>query len=67
MTTKQLNRLAVGTRVQWVSGDLGTVAKDASYNHDAPHLFIRWDDGEITDGRDGHALLMVTPLTPRAE
>lgn len=62
MTTKKLNRLPHGTKVDWVyqgcSKSRGYVVNltKSKPNAEPPLVYIQWDDGQRTDGRDESAL-----------
>ncbi len=62
MTIKKLNSLPHGTKVRWIQFE-----HDASHGYvvnltkskptaEGPLVYIQWDDGQRTDGRDDWAL-----------
>jgi hypothetical protein len=62
MTISQLKKLPHGTRVTWdSSGDTGYVVdlRKSKPNAEPPLLYIQWNDGQRTDGRDDLALVHV--------
>jgi len=62
MTTKQLCKLKHGTRVLWNGTDKGYVVdlRTSKPNAEPPLLYIQWDDGQRTDGRDVAAIQHVS-------
>lgn len=61
MTINQLKKLPHGTRVEWTRNDgpaSGYVANltKSKPMAEPPLIYIQWDDGQRTDGRDNWAL-----------
>ncbi len=67
MTSRQLNKLLPGDRVAWMRpGEpeaTGMVIADRELNKEPPYRSIKWNDGQITDGRDHEALRYVHEAT----
>jgi hypothetical protein len=61
MKTSQLNKLPHGTRVVWNGLDHGYVVNltKSKPKAEPPLVYIQWDDGQRTDGRDNSALVHV--------